>query len=217
MSTKWLILLGAALAAAAGVAVAGTWCHCMWPRYAPGIPVRNYQYRWPSETVTALSLDPVADQEVDTEAASANIASYVYQWKDAELTIDHCSISGMTLKLFPDGRWKVSLRAVQNPDNVASIQTPDGRAKYIAHLKGNQFVISLRCFGNYKVRESGAFRTAGKPVLFTLRPPPFWVRKGEPQDYVYEGQHRQIANFFGQVDRVEVGFFYYRHSGWTLQ
>ena len=217
MSTKWLILLGAILAAVAGVAVAGTWCHCMWPHYAPGIPVRNYQYRWPSETVRAMSLDAVADQEVDKEAATAAIVSYRYTWKEAELAVDHCSIKNMTLVLFPDGRWKVSLHAEQNPDNVASIETPTRKAKYIAHVKGNQFVVGLRCFGNYKVRESFAFRTSGKPVLYALRPPPFWVRKGEPFEYVFEGQDRQIERFFGHVDRVEIGFHYHRHSGWSLE
>ena len=74
---------------------------------------------------------------MDTETGIAKNQIRLYQWNDAELKIDHCSISGMTLKLFPDGRWSVSLRADQNPQNLQSTKTPDGRATYIAHLKGN--------------------------------------------------------------------------------
>jgi hypothetical protein len=209
MSTKRVLVLGLALLALAGAAMAGTWCHHMWPGHLPGIPSRNYQYRPRSAPLMALSRSPVLLQEVDTATGRATGQILLYQWNDAALEIDHCSISRVALQFYKDGRWTVSLRADQNPQNLLSITTADGQTKLIGHLKRNQFAIRFRCYGDYRVPETVADQTAGKPVLFALNPPEFWVQKAEPFDYSFMGFDDEVREFFTRVDRVELEFYYY--------
>jgi hypothetical protein len=201
--------MGWFLVALAGVATAGKWCHHMWPGHLPGIPNRDYQYRPRSAPVMALSKSPVLLQEVDTATGQATKQTRLYQWNEASLEIDHCSISRVALQFYKDGRWTVSLRADQNPQNLLTIPTADGQTRLIGHIKRNQFAVRFRCYGNYQVRETVADQTAGKPVLFALEPPKFWVQKAEPFDYLFMGSDDEVREFFTRVDRVELEFYYY--------
>lgn len=210
MLSKPFVLLGLAVAALTAVAAAGHFRHCTRPGCLPGIPVREYQYRPRSKPVTALSSSPVLLEEVDTRSGTTSGLIRLYQWNAAELKIDQCSLSRVALQFYPDGRWTVSLRADQNPDAVNSIETVDGQTRFIGHIKRNEFVVKFRCYGDYRVPEAVAERAAGKPVLFPLEPPAFWVQKGQPYDYFFRGKDDEVRTFFNRVDRVELEFYYYQ-------
>jgi hypothetical protein len=200
--------MGVVLAAVASAAVAGAFCHCMCPPKLSSIPARHYEYRQRSAPIMALSLDPIPLLGQGSANRVAREEIRLFQWNEAELTNDHCSISRVALQFFRDGRWMISLRADQNPQNLESIELADGQERFIGHIKRNKFAIRLRCYTNYQVGEAAADQTTGKPVLFTLLPPEFWVQKAEPRDYIYMGQHYPVQEFFDRVDRVELEFYY---------
>lgn len=214
MTVNRLVLLGLALATAAGVALASVGRHCTRPGCLPGIPARDYQYRPRSRSVVALSMTSVPLQEVDTQAGEVRGRIHVYQWDESDLKVDHCSISGVVLQFYKDGRWTLSLRGHQNPASEAALGPAAAESgRYTAHLKRNEFVVQFRCYGLYQVGVSSAARSVGKPVLFPLGPLKFWVQRGEPREYVFMGCDDEVREFFDRIDRVELEFYYYHHPG----
>ncbi len=129
----------------------------------------------------------------------------LYQLDQPRLTVDQCEISQVALQLHDDGEWVLTLRADQNrrPDDAAA--APYNPRLYI---KRNQFTVRLRCLGAFKNEPALAALAAGKPVLVDLDPEPFWVENGQPRYVRTCGRSPLIANYFADIDRVEIEFFY---------
>jgi len=209
--------------AAAGVAIAGVGRVCTRPRCACGIPAYDYQYRPQSRpqiavSQTALLLEKVGQITVPQFDSEGSAAGWVatqgiqkqiryFQLDRPSLAIDHCSISQVVLQLHDNGFWVLSLHAEQNPQGVAQPVTPSGA--YTAHLKRNQFVLNLRCFGAYTdAAAPDPSGGAGRPVLFELGPVEFWVQRGKPYTLWRQGRFRGHPNLPELVDRVEIDFSY---------
>lgn len=129
----------------------------------------------------------------------------LYQLDRPRLTVDQCEISQVALQLHDDGQWVLSLRADQNrrPEDAAT-------APYNPrlHIKRNQFTVRLRCLGAFQNQPALAALAAGKPILVDLDPEPFWVENGQPRYVRTCGRSPLIANYFADIDRVEIEFFY---------
>lgn len=186
----------------------GCWC---------GIP-GMYDYKSAGSSQPAMALSTRGELVLTRPAIAASFPDpaapekhiKVFQLAQPDLRVDHCAVSRFALQLHDDGDWSVSLRADQNRrDDLAVIE---GRAPkttdFRTHLKRNRFVIKLRCYGAYSVAEPAADRTTGKPVLFTLCPPPFWVESGEPLDYEFPGHDAIVRQMYPLAERVEVEFYY---------
>jgi hypothetical protein len=129
----------------------------------------------------------------------------LYQLDQLRLKIDQCEISQVALQLHDDGHWVFSLRADQNrrPDD-AEVAEFNPRL----HIQRNQFTVRLRCLGAFKNTPTTDSLAAGKPVLVALDPEPFWVENGQPRYVRVTGHCGLIRDYFADIDRVEIEFFY---------
>jgi hypothetical protein len=203
------------------------------PKVLCGIPDRDYIQGGPNGPATALSqiaqLIPVRDATVDGVLPSGRRA-YHYQLNQGELRVDHCSISRVALAIVDDGRWTLSFRADQNrryPDDqpliaVGRPTTSDdvsrapnrqilpgatATVRFSEHIRRNLFTIRVRGYGAYAA-EADPDLSPGRPVLFELSTPPFWVQKQVPLFPRFEGIDPQVAEFARSVDRVEIELSY---------
>lgn len=148
-----------------------------------------------------------------------------YQLDRAQLTINHCSIGRVAVSLHESGEWIISLRADQNPwmtgprhgvsssayerGPVSAIQAPIPELeRHTNDLRRNQFVVWVRAHGAHPLKENIPEASGGKPVLFQLRPEPFWVQRGQPYDFWAKGWSEGVRQFFDVIDRMEIEFNY---------
>jgi hypothetical protein len=155
---------------------------------------------------------------------------YYYQLKQAELRVDHCSISRVALAIRDDGYWTLSFRADQNlglapdppliavgrplPSDVAPIARVPGiligatpPTKFTEHIKRNLFMVRVRGYAAY-LAEDDPDGTPGRPVLIDIPAEPFWVQRGVPIFPRFQGTKPEIAEFIRTIDRVEVELSY---------
>ena len=129
----------------------------------------------------------------------------LYQLDRDKLLIDQCEISQVALQLHDNGHWVLSLRADQNRRPA-----PDQQAVFNPrlHIKRNQFVVRLRCLGDAAVKSGATLPASGKPVLVELNPAEFWVENGQPRYVRTGGNCTLVRDYFVDIDRVEIEFFY---------
>jgi len=179
--------------------------HRTYPSCKCGIPESNYQYRTRSRSEIAISQTRLLVRKGTTVIDAAHPIVDLYQLDQPSLTIDHCSISQVAVQLEDNGNWVLSLRADQNRRPAEGEGAPYNPHLYI---KRNEFVVRLRCLGNFENEPVEAAPMAGKPVLAELNPEPFWVENGEPKYVRIEGYSELVDDFFRDIDRVEIEFFY---------
>ncbi|MBI3467735.1 MAG: hypothetical protein HY000_32405 [Planctomycetes bacterium] len=136
----------------------------------------------------------------------------LFQFREAALRSDHCSISHIAVRLQENGYWWISLRADQNPREVPPVEiatptmTLEEPKQFTEHLLRNQFFVRVHCIGGHGPgTERGLL---GTPVMVQLEPAPFWVQRGMPYPLIGTGFHPAVVEFYDLIDRVEVEFFY---------
>ena len=209
MAAKRLGVFLLIVLATAGAAWAGIRCYCTRPWCLTGIPSRDYQYRARSEPKMVLSSTAIFLQQRDGQQHPAKDIK-LFQLKQPKVQIGHCSISRVALQLHRNGDWVMSLRADQNPRPEGAepeAATQDG--KFTLHLKRNQFVIKVRCYGAYSLDDERADTKTGKPVLLNLKTMKFWVQSGQPYAFWQKGHTCDLQEYFDLIDRVELEFYYY--------
>ena len=224
----WRLLFG--MVAVVGSAGAGVTYHRARPGCLPGLPCHEYVYGDISPPVSVFSLDPVMLDRVQPTAPgvpSGVVRERVkfFQMPVTTVRLDHCSLSRVVLTLHESGHWTLSLRADQNPWMTGpghvvstSVQLPGAVSalrppipnlpKETDGLKRNQFLVKVRCYGGYPVREALPALAPGKPVLFELPTAIFWVQRGYPYDFWAKQPLPAVSQYFDLVDRVEVEFSY---------
>lgn len=225
---RGLGLLYFAAAVAVTVVAAGPHRGVTRPATDCALPHHDYQYRdfsQPVQSVSAVGIlvrDPlptVGLSELDRERlrrtgdAAALRSVKAFQFVDRpRLQIDHCSISQITVNLYENGEWTISLRADQNPIQLApaaanrDVTTSEETVKFTDHIKRNLFKVQLRCYA----RTGGAVADSalGKPVAIPLDIAPFWVQRQQPRWFYDTGNDSLIRQYFDMIDRVEIEFTY---------
>jgi hypothetical protein len=186
-----------------------------------GLPNRDYAYKFYALPVTAMSLSRLALEPTKVRSSQTNTAAqpgvavtdgYVYQFTEAKLRRDHCSVENLAVQLYRNGDFVVSLRADQNPlvtspiDSMANVTTKEPIEKFTAHLLRNQFVVRVRCYGKTIAQTGDA--PLGKPVIAEFEVPPFWVERGEPKHVRQGGNSEQVRGGFDHIETVELEFTY---------
>jgi hypothetical protein len=141
-------------------------------------------------------------------APAGSVAYAYYQLAQASVAVDHCAISRVVLTVWDNGAWSLDFRADQNPGGpinppliLRGATTP---TRFTAHIKRNLFTVRVRGFGSV----SNPDVTLGRPVLYELSPPPFWVQRGVPLFPSFQGTDGRVRDAFWTVDRVEVELSY---------
>lgn len=204
------------------------------PGFAPGVPAYPYQPTNPAvpATVTAVSFPRLVltGAEVTAPAAVPPVVTELppplglvtptprppvaFQVRQTRLQVDHCFLTRPAVTLYPDGRYTVSFRADQNPrpgTDVRSPLQPDERlatALQTEHLRRNLFVVKVRGYGAYPVKDDKPTLASSKPVLAELPPISFWVQRGEPYTGYVEGWCEAVRRSFDRIDRMEIEFTY---------
>jgi hypothetical protein len=214
-----MILLASGLIAAAAAAH----YHCSRPRLPCFLPRRDYQYRRFSQSVRALSATPVVLREPAADAGPAPSGAVrfsprrgvkSFQFVDRPvLRIDHCYLSKMSVLLHETGEWTLSLQADQNPlqspaEVDRKVTTREEGQKFTDHLRRNQFFVQLRCYGRYGPSTENDL--LGRPVIIPVHIEPFWVQNARPYAFFKTGCEPRIAEFYAEIDRVEIEFWYRR-------
>ena len=220
-----------ALVAGAGFPGLGVSSHCTKPPLLCGIPPFDYQNLSQSRTESAVSMIAIeirAEQRppfdlgtlprgvVVSQPVVIRERVRIYQLQQSVLRIDHCSLSRFALTLHEDGSWTLNFQADQNPQMIGqplnAITAPGAAAldiggKQTTHLKRNEFNVRVRCYGAFPINQL-LTDAPGKPVLFEIRPQPFWVQRGQPYSFWERHPDPLVARYFDLIDRVEVEFFY---------
>jgi hypothetical protein len=216
---RWQLAVAAATLLAAGGHAAADWPNHFRarPPLACGVPPLDYYYRPHSATTEAVStFGMLLETALPGEPAPQRHERIRYYQLDvARLQVDHCILSRIAVSLHADGSWIFSARADQNPwmaPNQLELSPirPGGPrvVKHTEHLKRNEFFIKFRAYTAFGVKETLLNDSTGKPVLFAVSVPPFWVQRGEPYDVQVRGALADVGTYFHLVDRIQVEFFY---------
>jgi hypothetical protein len=203
------------------------------PRVVCGLPDHDYVHGGARGPALGVSLPalllPVRDAAQDGLLPSGRRA-YYYQMDAAELRVDHCSISRVSLAVRDDGYWTLSLRADQNlgdgriPPLIAvgrpssseaaspapsRVLLPGATAtgRFTEHIKRNLFIVKVRGYAAFAIG-SALDAPPSRPVLFQLSPPPFWVQRRETIFPKFQDASPEAAEFVRSADRVEVELSY---------
>lgn len=136
-----------------------------------------------------------------------------FQLFDQVLKVDHCSVSGVSVTFYPEGRFAIRFRADQNPLPSDPL-TPTLRAATNAattnldpvQFKRNKFSITVRGYAADPLGEGKVGAT--KAVLVELPVEPFWVERGKPLNGFVEGTSESVRRNYKLIDRVDLDFTY---------
>lgn len=162
-------------------------------RKSPTNPVT--QKTFSGELLSVIVGDPAvtpADQQVPR----------FWQMQARELRHAHCAISQVTFWVQPNGEWRLSLVAEQNPFTNSGLQAlPESR------FLRNQFFVKVRALGAEKAAiVAGEAELAG-PEMFCIEIPPFWMERGQRRQHSWRGtlpQNDVARAVF--VDRLAIDF-----------
>lgn len=225
LATSGLTVLGMAGASEPGVRHKVSSHHSR-PIALCEIPPYEYLSTLPAASTVAVSqIAELLRSPTLTPGLPAVAGSTLVYFKlvQASLVNGHCSISNVALTIRDDGYWSLGLQADQNPivpqsnpPLVAASPAPPRiilrgatlPSRFTAHIKRNQFIIRVRGYGAYPDLTDPA-TPSGRPILFALQIPPFWVERELPlRPLPFEGKNGLIAEYFKSVDRVEVELTY---------
>ena len=134
-----------------------------------------------------------AVETVPGEAATFTLREQV-------LRVDHCSVSGVSVVLYPDGRYAVRFRADQTlAQRTDTVQSPNP-------FKRNLFVLTVRGYANDPLGETGI--SATKAAVLQIPIEPFWVNRNESYPGFVEGRSDAVKRNYRWVDRVDMDFTY---------
>jgi hypothetical protein len=139
----------------------------------------------------------------------------LFQFNPSSLVIDPCSISRIAVTLHENGIVTLSMAALQNPafqGTPGNVVTKPGAVvppvgPETNGLRRNLFCLRTRYYTNYPVPADPTAPLPGAPALFEVRDD-FWVQRGKPYDYFKNFQVPGALQYFDQIKRVEVEFFY---------
>jgi hypothetical protein len=137
----------------------------------------------------------------------------VFTLLDEVIRVDHCTLSKVSVAIYPDGKYLVSFRADQNP-LPADPLTPTLRTRGTAidtgteagQFRRNRFYVTVRGYAADPLGE----RTVGatKAAVLELPLDPFWVNRGETYSGKAEGTSEAVKRNFKLIDRVDVDLTY---------
>ncbi len=144
------------------------------------------------ERVTTTGPAPV------TEAVPGEAATFTL--REQVLRVDHCSVSGVSVVLYPDGKYAVRFRADQTlAPRADTVQSPNP-------FKRNLFVLTVRGYANDPLGETRIAAT--KAAVLQIPIEPFWVNRNEPYAGFVEGSSDAVKRNYRWIDRVDMDFTY---------
>lgn len=133
------------------------------------------------------------------------------QMDRSRLTIEHCQISDVAIRIEPSGMWQVSLRADQNYvlDHEAETRNVE------LHMKRNRFhtkiLLTQPLAGvSHRTRIAGTPTADAEPkriVLSVIELPPYWVQREAATSVVETGYDPAIARHFQEISQAEIEFY----------
>lgn len=157
-------------------------------------------------SITTPAPVPLNTQTVLNSAAS-------FQLFDQVLRVDHCSVSGVSVTFYPEGRFVIRFRADQNPLSSDPLTPTLRAATNVAtsnldpsQFKRNKFHLTVR---GHAADPAGEARLgATKAAILELPIEPFWVERGKPFNGFVEGTSESVRRNYKLIDRVELDFTY---------
>lgn len=141
-----------------------------------------------------------------TSAATFNLLDQV-------IRVDHCTVSRVSVTLYPDGKYVIAFRADQNPP-ASDPLTPTLKARGTgldtgldpAQFRRNKFTLTVRGYAADPLGERGTRGT--KAAVLDLPVEPFWVNRGQAYHGLVEGSSEAVRRNYKLVERVDVDFTY---------
>ncbi len=159
-----------------------------------------------TERVTTTTTGIAGSGPVDTTVATFSLLDQV-------IRVDHCTLSKVSVALYPDGKYVIAFRADQNPqpaDPLARTLTARGTGIDTGldpvQFRRNKFFVTVRGYAADPLGERGIGAT--KAAVLELPVEPFWVNRGEPYPATVEGTSEAVRRNFKVVERVDVDFTY---------
>jgi hypothetical protein len=190
--------------------------HIAKPKCVCGIPGYDYRLdRTPHLTITAISLPKVNITPAPEQGQPRRDMTYIYQFREPRLQVDHCFLSRIAVTLHEDGWYQMSFRADQNPqpgDDFRSPLKPGERLEttlQTTQLKRNTFVVKFRGYAAAQVTQSRPGSTPlATPAIIEFPAMEFVVERGEPASKAVNAFSHDVKKYFPLIDRVEVEFTY---------
>lgn len=158
-----------------------------------------------TERVTTTTTGVAGGGPVDTTVATFSLLDQV-------IRVDHCTLSKVSVALYPDGKFVVAFRADQNPQPAdplaASLRSSVGVDTGLdqVQFRRNKFFVTVRGYAADPLGERGIGAT--KAAVLELPVEPFWVNRGEPYSATVEGMSEAVRRSYTVVERVDVDFTY---------
>ncbi len=138
--------------------------------------------------------------------------SKLIQIASEDITIAHCRVRDIAMRIEPNGNWRVSLKADQNylRDDASRERNLD------LQLKRNAFNVTIRLLSSSRasgenlspsVGSEDRTYQAGKLVLAVIEIPEFWVQREAPRSIVETGNNQDIAQGFLDIEQAEFEIF----------
>ena len=132
---------------------------------------------------------------------------------DEVLRVDHCSLSKVSVVLYPDGAYKITFRADQNPlatdpqaDSLKSTGKSVDTGLNANQFRRNKFYVTVRGYAADPLGERGIGAT--KTAVLEIPLDPFWVSRGETYLGSVEGKSEAVQRNYKLVERVDLDFTY---------
>lgn len=200
---RWLIRLLAGVAGLPGIAVADDLFFGRKLKSRCCLPEHEYANGGFGNPVTGRSLRPiptVADAAVAVAGRTETTKRRVFQVRPGTLAVDHCSVSGISITLAPDGEWQLSCTATQNPADIPFAQ----RAQFEKFIR-NEFRLQIR---PVLLNSSNADdnTSLGPAELRICEDQQFWVQKGETRKVALQGTSPELTRYYADIEQVTVHF-----------
>lgn len=148
-----------------------------------------------------------------TPVLSPSTSAATFTLLDQVIRVDHCTVSKVSVTLYPDGKYVLAFRADQNPP-AADPLTPALKARGTgidtgldpAQFRRNKFYLTVRGYAADPLGERGTRGT--KAAVLDLPVEPFWVNRGEAYHGLVEGTSEAVRRNYKLVERVDVDFTY---------
>ena len=152
------------------------------------------------KTERTLTQERVTTTGPGQQAVAVPGEAATFAMKDQTLRADHCSVSGISVTLYPDGQYAIRFRADQ------SVATRNDTVQSPNPFRRNLFVLTVR---GYAADPLGETRIAAtKAAVLQIPVEPFWVNRGEPYQGFVEGSSDAVKRNYKWIDRVDVDFTY---------
>lgn len=173
--------------------------------YIPQYDYQPHRFTDPVSEGTFSAIAYLVDGSGRSSTTTGNMERLkTFQMRKANLTLDHCQISHVTITISSTGNWTMHMQAKQHPGELlaAKLRPPFER------FQRNLFRVDVRPVGLMTLDTAEATSPIAKPEFPCIPMQQFWIQKDQTQRIQRRGHSRDLARYFDVIQQTEIHFSY---------